>query len=280
MTLPLFHVNTAADIPSIGETATLMGDEGRHAVSVRRIKPGEFITLSDGAGLMAEAEVVSLSGKDTLTAKINTRVFTPQPHTVVTLIQALPKSDRSELSIELATEAGIDFIIPWQAERSIGRWANKPHATVQFNSELCATTQDSKNKSSQGSDKAHKGLMKWHKTAVAAAKQARRPWVPIISGVVGLDAVVDYVQQNHNNNGVTAMLHESAQQSLAILPVKQAKHIILIVGPEGGLSEKELSTLESVGAQAVLLGPEVLRTSTAAAVALGSLGILTGRWQN
>jgi 16S rRNA (uracil1498-N3)-methyltransferase len=74
------------------------------------------------------------------------------------------------------------------------------------------------------------------------------------------------------------VLHESADRPITDLAVAQAESIILVVGPEGGVSDGELDALTSAGAVPVLLGPTVLRTSTAAAVALGALGVLTARW--
>ena len=75
------------------------------------------------------------------------------------------------------------------------------------------------------------------------------------------------------------VLHESATRSLAEVAVAQADALTLVVGPEGGITDRELAALAGAGAVAVRLGPTVLRTSTAAAVALGALGVLTSRWQ-
>ena len=68
-------------------------------------------------------------------------------------------------------------------------------------------------------------------------------------------------------------------ESFRSLPYAVAPHVLLVVGPEGGLSEEELTDLAALGAHTVVLGPQVLRTSTAAAVALGALGVLTNRWE-
>ncbi|CRZ13605.1 16S ribosomal RNA methyltransferase RsmE [Mycolicibacterium neworleansense] len=74
-------------------------------------------------------------------------------------------------------------------------------------------------------------------------------------------------------------LHESATEPVAELPLAQADSLILIVGPEGGIADEEIAALTGAGAKAVRLGPTVLRTSTAAAVALGAIGALTARWE-
>ncbi len=75
------------------------------------------------------------------------------------------------------------------------------------------------------------------------------------------------------------MLHESAEQPLASIPLGDAESVVMVVGPEGGISDEELDMLVAAGAAPVRLGPAVLRTSTAAAVALGAIGVLTPRWR-
>jgi 16S rRNA (uracil1498-N3)-methyltransferase len=169
----------------------------------------------------------------------------------VTVAQGIPKSERSELAVELATEAGVDDIIAWQADRCVARWDG---------------------------ERAHKGLRRWRAVVRSAARQSRRAYIPDISGPVTTAALVAQVAERAAAGGLVLALHESADRPLAELPVAQANSIMLIVGPEGGISDRELDALVAAGATAVRLGPTVLRTTTAAAVALGALGVLTGRW--
>jgi len=167
----------------------------------------------------------------------------------VTVVQALPKSDRSELAIELATEAGADAFVGWQASRCVARW--------------------------ESSAKVDKGLRRWDAVARSAARQSRRPYIPSINGVVSTAELVQGVR----DGGATALvLHESATAKLTELTMAQADSLLLIIGPEGGIADDEIAALSDAGATAVRLGPTVLRTSTAAAVALGALGALTSRW--
>jgi 16S rRNA (uracil1498-N3)-methyltransferase len=237
-------------IPQAGELAVVDGDEGFHAATVRRIRPGEELVLSDGAGVVADC-VVESADKRGLTARVVRRRIAAHPRPSVTVVQAIPKSERSELAVELATEAGADSFIAWQAARCVARWDG---------------------------DRADKGLRRWRAVARSAARQSRRPYLPDITGPVSTKALVERIAGAVDAGAVTLVLHESATKPLVETPVAQADSIILVVGPEGGIGEDELETLTAVGAVPVRLGPTVLRTSTAAAVALGALGVLTPRW--
>lgn len=241
----LFYVDA---LPEIGELAVVDGDEGFHAATVRRIRPGEELDLSDGGGTVAQC-VVDAVAKGRLTARVLDRRTVPVAAPIVTVVQALPKSDRSELAIELATEAGADAFVAWQASRCVARW--------------------------DGPQKVDKGLRRWAAVARSAARQSRRPYIPSVSGVV---STAELVARMRDGGATALVLHESATVKLTELPVAQADSLLLIVGPEGGIADDELAALAEVGATPVLLGPTVLRTSTAAAVALGALGALTPRW--
>ena len=208
--------------PTVGEVIELTGDEGRHAVSVKRTSVGEQIELVDGHGTRAVITVTGVSGKDRLTGVVDCAANEPASRPTVTVIQALPKAARSELTVDLLTQAGADVIVPWQAGRSVANWGKK---------------QD-------------KGLAKWRAAARAAAKQSRR----------------------------SLMLHEDATGKITDQPVAQADSVVLIIGPEGGISPAELDAFTTAGAHPVRLGPEVLRTASAGMVALAALGAVTDRW--
>ena len=247
MSAPLFWVES---VPSAGSEVLVSGPEGRHAVTVVRVRAGEMIRIGDGHGSVAECEVVEVLGKDRLRAKVRTFTYTDRPRPSVTVVQALPKAERSELAVDLATQAGADRIVPWQAARCVSRWAGK----------------------------SDKGVRKWEQAAEAAAKQARRAWVPEATALAGTTDVRARCAAVVAAGGVVAVLHEEATTGFATLPLAHATEIVLVVGPEGGIDETELADLTALGARAVLLGPEVLRTATAAAVALGAIGALTSRW--
>ena len=238
----LFYVDA---VPGVGEVVVVDGDEGFHAANVRRTRPGEELDLGDGAGTVAHC-VVDDVAKGRLSARVLDRRVVAPPSPTVTVAQALPKSDRSELAIELATEAGADAFVAWQAARCVARW--------------------------DGAARVDKGLRRWAAVARAASRQSRRAHIPTVDGVVTTAQLIA------ESGPTTLVLHESATTSLTELPLAEADSLTLVVGPEGGVAEDELEMLTEAGALAVRLGPTVLRTSTAAAVALGALGVLTSRW--
>ena len=232
--------------PTVGEVIELTGDEGRHAVSVKRTSVGEQIELVDGHGTRAVITVTGVSGKDRLVGVVDCVASEPAPRPTVTVVQALPKAARSELTVDLLTQAGADVIVPWQAGRSVANWGKK---------------QDT-------------GLAKGRAAARAAAKQSRRSRIPEITPVADQAAVVALIQAAP----LALMLHEDATGKITDQPVAQADSVVLIIGPEGGISPAELDAFTAAGAHPVRLGPEVLRTASAGMVALAALGAVTDRW--
>jgi 16S rRNA (uracil1498-N3)-methyltransferase len=225
---------------------------------VRRTRVGERLLLGDGRGGLADTEVTGV-GKDSLRLAVLGRRAVAAPSPSVTLAQALVKGERGELAVELATEAGVDTVLPWRAARCVARWDDGPRGD--------------------------KALARWRSTVLAATKQSRRAWLPEVGEPVGTSALAARCAAAD----AALVLHESADSSIAaavreLLPDGDATssgvELVLVVGPEGGITEDELAALCAVGARPVRLGPEVLRASTAAAVALGALGVLTGRWHN
>ena len=249
MTPPLFRVEA---VPAVGETVVLDGTEGRHAGSALRVRPGERIRVGDGRGAVADCAVLT-AAPGRVEAEVLDRDRAERPSPPVTVVQALPKSERSELAVELATEAGVDRIVPWQADRCVSRWSGP---------------------------KVDKGRTKWANAARAAAKQSRRAWEPEIGDLLDSTGLAAFVAAEVGAGALALVLHEDGAVPLAdaVTASRPGSGILLVVGPEGGVSDAELTALADAGARTVVLGPEVLRTSTAAAVALGALGVLTPRW--
>ncbi|MGW4489462.1 16S rRNA (uracil(1498)-N(3))-methyltransferase [Amycolatopsis sp. NPDC004368] len=246
-TLPVF---LATAVPDRG-SAVLDGEEARHAATVRRLRVGEQLVLSDGAGAMARCVVDAVqAGRDaSLTLSVVERWDEEPPALRVVVAQALAKGDRGELAVELATEAGADAIVPWRAARSVAKWDD--------------------------GGRGDKALGRWRATVRAAAKQARRAHVPDVTEPVGTRELAQLAATMSR----TLVLESGVTSRLTDVGLPDTGDILLVVGPEGGITDEELSTLEAAGATTVRLGPTVLRTSTAAAVALGALGVLTGRWR-
>ncbi|GAA0896990.1 16S rRNA (uracil(1498)-N(3))-methyltransferase [Pseudonocardia zijingensis] len=242
-TAPLFLVDA---LPAAGP-ARLDGPEGRHAATVKRLRPGEAVLLSDGRGGLAHA-VVDAAGRDAVDLTVTRRADAEPPAPRVLLAQALVKGDRGELAVELATEAGVDGILPWRAARCVARWEEGPRGA--------------------------KALARWRTTVREATKQARRPWMPEVEEPVTTTALAGRVAAAD----LAIVLHEAAAERLTDVALPERGDVLLVVGPEGGVTDAELESLVAAGARPVRLGPEVLRASTAAAVALGALGVLTRRW--
>lgn len=244
MTAPRFLTTTAA----LGaDRVRLDGPEGRHAARARRLQPGEPVELSDGAGQLG-AGVVAAVGPDWIEVDVVRRQAAPPSEPRLVVAQALAKGDRALLAVAALTEVGVDEIVPWAAERCVVRWA---------------------------AGRALRGLDRWRVTAREAAKQSRRDRVPPVTGLVGTAELAERVR----TADAAYLLHESAGQPLAGRPVPQRGGLLLVIGPEGGLTDAELATLGTAGAVAVRLGPTVLRTSTAGAVAAAVVLAGTQRWR-
>ena len=255
MTAPLFFIDEIPESISDSGTLVIAGADGRHAVSVKRLAVGERLLVSDGRGRVAHGFVADIIGRDQLVMTVDCveqhEVTSPK----ITVVQALAKGDRADLAIELMTEVGVDVIVPWSAARSIAQWK---------------------------ADKAERGVDKWQTTAREASKQSRRSFIPHIAGIESTPAVATRIRAAVESNGVAYVLHESADASLVaqLLAGKEfvPVEVLLIVGPEGGVSDEELAAFVEVGALPARLGPDVLRTSTAGGAAIAVVSALTGRW--
>ncbi len=230
-----------------GSMVALEGAEGRHAVAVKRIAVGEQVVLGDGAGTLLHCVVEALCGRDALQARVGQREEVPAPAPRVVVVQALPKGDRGELAVETLTEVGVDVIVPWQAQRAITRWTG-PKVT--------------------------RGQSRWVATARAAGKQARRAWLPEVAPLASDRDVEALIAAA----GCAIVLHEDADRPLPTVDLPTSGDIVLVVGPEGGISPAELARFTAAGAQTAVLGPTVLRTSTAGTVAAAVVLAAGPRW--
>ncbi|CAM5320922.1 ribosomal RNA small subunit methyltransferase E [Streptomyces spiroverticillatus] len=246
MTAPVFVVESVPE----GGRYVLEGVEGRHAVSVRRLKAGEDVVLADGRGRGAEAVVVAAEGKDRLVVDVTGVVVEEEPRPRITVVQALPKGDRGELAVETMTETGVDAVVPWQAARCITQWKGERGA---------------------------KSLAKWRATAREAGKQSRRLRFPEVADAMSTKQVGALLA----TADFAAVLHEDRDAdsgALALAELPQEGTIVLVVGPEGGVSPEELALFAQAGAKPYRLGRSVLRTSTAGTAATALLLGRTGRW--
>lgn len=229
-----------------GDRVVLAGAEGRHAATVRRLRAGERVDLTDGAGLLAEC-VVTAAAQGSLELDVVARRREPAPAPRIVVVQALPKGDRGELAVEMMTEVGVDEIVPWAASRCVTQW--RP-------------------------DRREKSLGRWRNAAREAAKQARRPWLPVVADLAGTAQVADRIA----GASAALILHEEAESPLSGVVPPASGNVLLVVGPEGGISEDELRRFTEAGGVPTRLGPTVLRTSTAGVAAGAVLLSACGRW--
>jgi 16S rRNA (uracil1498-N3)-methyltransferase len=240
---PVFYADRAA---LQRDVVVLSGAEGRHAAASRRLRPGERAAVGDGAGLVAEC-VVTAHGPGGLELAVRARREVPRPDPVITVVQAIPKGDRGELAVEELTEVGVDRIVPWAAARCVPVWR---------------------------AERGARSLAKWRVTAREAAKQSRRAWIPeVTEATSGAD-----VAQVIGRAACAIMLEPGAVQSLGCIRPPESGDLVLIVGPEGGITSDESAAFRAAGATACHIGPTVLRTSTAGTVAAAVLLSRTGRW--
>jgi 16S rRNA (uracil1498-N3)-methyltransferase len=256
-----------ADRASIERDVVLLaGPEGRHAATVRRLRPGERADLIDGAGLIAEC-VVASSRQGAVELTVVSRHLLPRPEPRICVVQAIPKADRGELAVETMTEVGVDVIVPWAAERCVVTW--RPSQPGPAGDPGRAGDPEG----GQGG-RAKRALARWTASAREAAKQSRRAHIPEVTPLASTADVL----ARAGAAACTVVLDPGALTALGSLTLPVTGEIILVVGPEGGLSPAESAALLAGGATAARLGPTILRSSTAGTAAAAVLLSRCGRW--
>jgi len=243
MSNPVFLIDAAIEL-IVGSTVRLDGDEGRHAAVVRRITVGEVVDLCNGQGSRATGTVAAVS-KDLLEVHLDAVTVEQRTALTITAVQALAKGDRAELAVEMLTEVGVDVIVPWRADHSVVKWDNTA-----------------------------KALDKWRRTVREATKQSRRSFIPIVTDLHSTEQILEAIKAAD----LALILHESATSPLAQVNIPAAGDVLIVIGPEGGISPLELQAFAQEGAHIVRMGSSVMRTSTAGAVAAGVILSRTSGW--
>lgn len=249
------YLNEELGTRGVGDTAVVSGSEARHAVTVSRLAVGDLVRVGNGSGLVASG-VVTAAAPSEFSFEVQWIESVDPPLPWIYLAQALAKGDRDELAIQAATELGVDGIIPWAAARSVSRW--------------------------EGS-KIAKGQERWSAVVREATKQSARAWLPDVSPLVTTKQLAALAEFSH-----LIVLDPVADLSITQLDLPVArfpdspdgtpKSIVLVVGPEGGISPAELELLYEAGAVGAKLGEGILRTSTAGPAAIAVLSAKLGRW--
>lgn len=234
MTAPHFF---AEDVS--GDRVTLSREDSRHGLRVLRLRPGEAVTISDGAGAVVDATVGD--DPERLVGYVTARRVEERPHPAIHVAQAIPKKGKLDLVVQKLTELGVASIRPFAGSRSIPRW---------------------------GAEKGASQAERLRDVARQAAMQSRRAWLPAVLAPVPAEVVA--------LEGSAIVLHESAATRLTeALPGDPPGSVTIVVGPEGGLSEQEVSVFAERGAVAVTLGPVILRTETAG---LAAVAVVSARY--
>lgn len=230
------------EIPDAGEIS-ILGDEAHHAVSVMRIKADDELMVTDGRGKSAHVKVLSTEKKLVRCLILSTEA-SKASSTRLMVVQALTKGDRARETIELLTEAGVDVIVPWSSQRSIGQWKDDAQS-------------------------------KWENWAREATKQSRRAWIPDVTTVHSTEMVVELIKAND----CALVFHESSAKKLSeLLEGESYEKVLVIIGPEGGLTDEELDVFAASGGNVVGLGKPVFRSAHAGAVALAAVQTALGIW--
>ena len=257
MTPPLFFVNEGDLARATPFEVDLSGEEGRHALRVRRLRVGEELVLADGFGASGWGSVAAVVPPAPVRVRIERVVSTPAPCPHIVIAQAAIKGERMDRALETLTESGVDEILVWDGQRSIAR------------------TKDRRSGVGGGAAPAPERMIR---KVREAAKQARRPRVPAVEAGLTLTDVLARAEA-----GVVVVLDEVGTTSLADhLPMGSGASVAavtIIVGPEGGFSDQERQQLSQARALSARVGPAILRASTAGTYALGWVMAATGRWE-
>ena len=229
------------------DSVNLEGDEARHAASVARLRVGEAVAVSDGAGRIADGVARAVS-PTRVTLDVNAIREPTVASPTLTLVQALAKGDRDELAVQICTELGVSEIVPWQAERSISRWTGEKQA---------------------------KGRARWATIAREASKQAMRATIPAVTEIMSTTQLVSVAKKR-----TVIVLDPRATESIGEWARAHTMEtdIAVVVGPEGGISPAEIDALLAAGAVGVRVGENVLRTSTAGAASFAALRAIFGQF--
>ena len=218
-------------------TPKLDGDNAHHADRVLRMKAGESLLVSDGAGNWAKCEITAITKKD-VELKIIESGFEESSSPKISVLQAIPKNDRARETVELLTAAGVSNIYPWQAQRAIGKESDK-----------------------------------WRVAAIEASKQSRRFYIPQVTTKLDTSSALELFKKYDQ----VLVCHESAITKLSEV-LKPALNTLIVIGPEGGITDEELSVFESAGAKVIKLGRPVLRSAHAGIAAISAVSALMQVW--
>lgn len=256
MTYPVFiQENAQLEKYSISDSITVSDSEAHHAIAVMRLKKGDIVDIVDGKGIRIRA-CIKDSDKTKFESEVIEKIVEQPKKIRLHLVQALAKGGRDEQAVESCVELGICSVIPWKADRCISVWVG---------------------------NKIQKSISKWESLVFAATKQSRQAFLPKVLPMMDNKALLKLIEENSTPETGFFILHESAENYLTDLPQEMFDNynqIYMVVGPEGGITDKELDFFESKGGVKVRLSDSVLRTSNAGAVALTMIATRAKLWSD
>lgn len=235
--LTLFFVD---DLPTqIGSLYEFDSEDAHHAVRVLRMAAGDTFMLADGTGAWSQVKAFAVK-KKSMEVEVIASGFQEALPTTITVVQALPKSDRAKEAIELLTEAGVDRIVPWASSRSIGKASDK-----------------------------------FLVTAREASKQSRRLRIPEVTDIATTSQICEAIALSD----LAIVFHESAEMKLSdCISSHNVAHLLIIIGPEGGITPTEIDEFKAAGAKVALMGRPILRSAHAGIAAVAAISALLKVW--
>lgn len=235
--LTLFFVE---DLPThIGSIYEFDNEDAHHAVRVLRMAAGEVFMLADGTGAWSQVKAFAVK-KKSIEVEVIASGFQEALPTTITVVQALPKSDRAKEAIELLTEAGVDRIVPWAASRSIGKASDK-----------------------------------FSVTAREASKQSRRLRIPEVTDIATTAQICEAIALSD----LAIVFHESTDMKLSdCVSSHNVAHLLIIIGPEGGITPTEIEEFKAAGAKVALMGRPIVRSAHAGIAAVAAVSALLKVW--
>jgi 16S rRNA (uracil1498-N3)-methyltransferase len=236
----MFTLFFVDDLPTtVGGLYEFANDDANHAIRVLRMQTGAEFMLSDGQGSWSQVVATEVK-KKSMQVRVMDSGFQQPLATTITVVQALPKGDRAKEAVELLTEAGVDRIVPWASARSIG-----------------------------------KGSEKFVITAREASKQSRRFRIPEVTETATTAQICEAIKISD----LAIAFHESATSKLSDqVSSHNVEHLLIIIGPEGGLTDEEIAAFTEAGAKVALMGRPILRSAHAGIAAVSAVSALLKVW--
>jgi 16S rRNA (uracil1498-N3)-methyltransferase len=223
-------------IISADKTVEITGQDATHISRVLRLKPQDKLVLCDGQGRELDAVIAEVK-KGSVVCSILKETRIPRTSRVLSVFQAVPKAKKMDLIVEKLTEIGVDEIIPVVMKRSVPDFKRGQEASR---------------------------LIRWRKLAIEASKQSHRAYLPIVSDITAWHDALDRMA---GQDAVIVPWESESKTGIGEVEIRDADKVGLVIGPEGGFDDSEISDLKALGAKTVSLGRNILRTETAAVVA-------------